>query len=394
MRTALVILVLAVLAGACSGNDADPPGPGTLVIIDEAGNIATITPEGDEITTITDDGGGRVTYFQPAWSPDGSRLAVTRSDADGFSIEIIDVATGEQTSTTTTSNAFYSYWSPNGSQLAYLSSVTPADLGLDVIGLDDLDDAETPNRLALGQPLYFSWSPDSSQVAAHLGTDRLEILGDEMDTPELPAPGEFLSPQWTERGILHVGLGGGRQQLMLTQPDGEAESIASLSGGAVFTATADGERIAILPTGGDDIGSTVAALQVPLLPAGRLLVVDGDNGEFVEADTELAVAFFWDPTGTRLLILEFSEDGTFRWKVWEDGATTAFPDFLPAPGLLRDLVPFFDQYAQSMTLWSPDGSAFAFPGAVDGVEGIWVQDLDASDPRRVAGGTWVAWSNG
>jgi Tol biopolymer transport system component len=61
---------------------------------------------------------------------------------------------------------------------------------------------------------------------------------------------------------------------------------------------------------------------------------------------------------------------------------------------LRDLVPFFDQYAQSMTLWSPDGTAFAFPAAVNGEAGIWRQDLSGGDPIRVAGGSWVAWSNG
>ena len=271
MRITLVTVVLAVVVGACSGTEADPPGPGRLLIIDEAGNVATLAPDGSELTAITDDGGGRVTYFQPIWSPDGTRVGVTRADAGGFSIEIIDVATGEQISTTTTSNSFYSSWSPDGSQLAYLSSVTPTDLALDVIALEA---ADSPARFGLGQPLYFSWNPDSAEVVAHLGTDRLEILGSETGSPELPPPGDFLSPQWTERGILHVGIGGGRQQLMLTQPGGETESIASLSGGAVFTAPADGKRIAILPTGGDDIGSTVAALQVPLLPAGRLLIVD------------------------------------------------------------------------------------------------------------------------
>jgi hypothetical protein len=245
----------------------------------------------------------------------------------------------------------------------------------------------------LGRPLYFSWNPNSGEVVAHLGTDRLEILENE-DSTKFPPPGDFLSPQWTEQGILHVGIGGGRQQLMRTEPDGATESIASLSGGAVFTATPDGDRIAVLPTGGDDIGSTVAALQIPLLPAGRLLVVEGGNGEFVEVAVETAIAFFWDPTGSRLLILEVTEAGAFRWTVWEDDETTPFPEFVPAPGLLRDLVPFFDQYAQSMTLWSPDGSAFAFPGAVGGEDGIFIQDLTGAEPRRVAGGSWVAWSSG
>jgi Tol biopolymer transport system component len=394
MRIASVILVLGLLAGACSGSDAEPPGPGRLVVIDETGNVATINPDDGAAIAITEDGGGRVTYFQPNWSPDASHLGVTRSDADGFSIEIIDVATGEQTSTTTTSNSFYSFWSPDGTQLAFLSSVTPQDLGLDVIALADV---ETPTRLGLGQPLYFSWSPDSEGVVAHRGTERLELLDTEGTAgvgSAFPPPGEFSAPQWTEPGILSIGAGGGRQQLILTEPDGETMTIARLSGGAAFTATHDGERIAILPTGGDDVGSTVAAQQAPLLPAGSLLIVDADDAAFEEVDTGLAISFFWDPTGTRLLILEFTEAGTFRWQVWEDGEVTTFPDFEPSPSLLRDLVPFFDQYAQSMTLWSPDGSSFAFPGAVDGTDGIWVQDLAATDPVRISGGSWVAWSNG
>ena len=39
----------------------------------------------------------------------------------------------------------------------------------------------------------------------------------------------------------------------------------------------------------------------------------------------------------------------------------------------------------------------AFRGSnrsVAGVEGIWLQNLEGSDPVRVAGGSWVAWSNG
>ena len=199
MRIALFIVVLAVVASACGGTETDPQGPGRLVIIDDAGNIATLAPDGSELTAITDDGGGRITYFQPIWSPDGSRLGATRAAADGFSIEMIDVATGEQASTTTTSNSFYSYWSPDGSHLAYLSSVTPTDLALDVIAVGA---ADPPERLGLGQPLYFAWNPDSIEVVAHVGADRLEILGSEPGSPELPPPGDFLSPQWTERGIL------------------------------------------------------------------------------------------------------------------------------------------------------------------------------------------------
>jgi hypothetical protein len=125
-----------------------------------------------------------------------------------------------------------------------------------------------------------------------------------------------------------------------------------------------------------------------------LVVVDSQEGNFVEVESATAIAFSWDPSGQRLLILEVTDAGGFRWRVWEGGQSTVFTDFLPAPGFLRDLVPFFDQYAQSMTLWSPGGTAFVYPGSVAGVEGIWLQDLEGSDPVRVSGGTWVAWSNG
>ena len=37
--------------------------------------------------------------------------------------------------------------------------------------------------------------------------------------------------------------------------------------------------------------------------------------------------------------------------------------------------------------------AFAFPGSVGDVAGIWRQDLAGGDPVRVAGGAWVAWSS-
>lgn len=391
MRVAVIVLALAVLAVACSDDGAESPGEGRLVTIDATGNVVTMAPDGTDATPVTDDAGGRVTYFQPIWSPDASHLSVTRSEAGTFTVDVIDVADGTMTSTPTASNAFYAYWSPDGRQLGYLSSVTPQDLALDIITVGS---TEAPQRAGLGQPLYFSWSPESVELVGHIGADRLEILTVEAVEPDLGRPGEFLAPQWTDQGIVYVGVSGGRQQLVQSDRGGDTDLLASLSGRGVFTATPDGRRIAILSTGGNDLGSTVAAQQAPLLPAGRLVVLDEDDDGYVEVDVEIAVAFSWDPMGQRLLILEVTEAGAVRWQVWADGELQAYPEFSPAPSFVRDLVPFFDQYAQSMTLWSPDGSAFAYPGTVDGVDGIWVQELEADRPTNVGTGTWVAWSSG
>jgi hypothetical protein len=46
-----------------------------------------------------------------------------------------------------------------------------------------------------------------------------------------------------------------------------------------------------------------------------------------------------------------------------------------------------------MTLWSPDGTSFAYPGLIEDRDGIWVQRLDEADPALVVeGGSVVAWS--
>jgi len=390
-RNAAILLALSLLVGACTTNEEEARGDGRLVTIDEGGNVVTLEPDGTDVVVAADDGGGRVTYFQPIWSPDGSSISVTRSDAGTFSIEIIDVDTGERTSTVTASNAFFQYWSPDGSKLATLAVTAPGELGLDLFTIGEGSD---PVRVVDGQPLYFSWNPDSSNVVGHVGNAPLELLLQDAASPEFGVPGGFSAPQWTEDGIIHIALASRRQQLTRTQPDGESEPIASTLGGAIFTATPDGQRIAVLPVATEDVGLSVSAQQIPTLPGGRLVVVDADDGSFVAVESETVAAFSWDPTGQRLLVLELTEAGAFRWRVWEDGESEVYADFVPSPGFLRDLVPFFDQYAQSMTLWSPDGMAFAFPGSVGGADGIWRQDLGGAEPVRVTGGTWVAWSSG
>lgn len=389
-RNTLVPLALCLLVGACTAS-AEEAGGGRLVIIDDTGDVVVMEPDGAGVVGVADDGGDRVTYFQPIWSPDGSRISVTRSDAGVFSVEFIDVDGGERMSIVTASNSFYQYWSPDGSKLASLATTVPGELGLDVFTVGE---EGGPVRLADGQPLYFSWSPDSSDVVGHVGNAPLEFLLGDATLPEFGAPGDFTAPQWTEDGIIHIALSSRRQQLTRTQPDGETDLIASLLDGAVFTATPDGRHIAVLPRASEDVGLSVVAQEAPILPGGQLVIVDTDEGSFVEVETAAVAAFSWDPSGRRLLVLEVTDAGALRWRVWEDGESEIFTEFVPSPGFLRDLVPFFDQYAQSMTLWSPDGGAFAFPGSVAGVGGIWRQDLAVSDPVRIAGGTWVAWSNG
>jgi TolB protein len=111
------------------------------------------------------------------------------------------------------------------------------------------------------------------------------------------------------------------------------------------------------------------------------------------------MAFFWSPDGSKLAFLALEavngRVGT-RWYVWDGAATRQYAAFYPSRVLLRDYLPYFDQYAQSHRLWSPDGSAFVFAGVLaNGESGIWLQHVDeegAAVPVSLGPGEFATWS--
>ncbi|MGZ8612903.1 MAG: hypothetical protein ACXWX0_11620, partial [Actinomycetota bacterium] len=60
----------------------------------------------------------------------------------------------------------------------------------------------------------------------------------------------------------------------------------------------------------------------------------------------------------------------------------------------RDYLRFFEQYAQSMSLWAPDGSAFTYAGTNEsGETGIWIQPAQPDvEPVLMTGGVFASWS--
>ena len=80
--------------------------------------------------------------------------------------------------------------------------------------------------------------------------------------------------------------------------------------------------------------------------------------------------------------------------MWDGTSSFLTPRFVPSMLIAGAYLRFFEQYAQSMSLWSPDGSAFAYPGTnEDGEEGIWIQSARPDRaPVLVADGDFVAWS--
>ncbi|HKI28127.1 MAG TPA: hypothetical protein VKB32_01705 [Actinomycetota bacterium] len=118
-----------------------------------------------------------------------------------------------------------------------------------------------------------------------------------------------------------------------------------------------------------------------------LSVIDIGTGETVEITESAIASFFWSPDGERLLYLDpGSPDGEqlwFRWGVWYGTSSFLTPRFIPSELIAIGYLQFFEQYAQSMSLWSPDSSSFAYPGmSEDGERG----DLDPVGTARPRAG--------
>ena len=134
----------------------------------------------------------------------------------------------------------------------------------------------------------------------------------------------------------------------------------------------------------------------------RLTVADASTGTEVAALDELVLAFFWSPDGSRLACVTVDEGG--EWLVWKiaalDGSTPReLVRFLPSQDTFI-LLSYFDQYAHSHAVWSPDGSSLVFAGRVPEPDGtvrsgdqVIVLDADGvAEPSVIADGTAAFWS--
>ena len=201
-------------------------------------------------------------------------------------------------------------------------------------------------------------------------------------------PGDFPAPHWTREGerLVYAVTEEGLQRLVIAGLDGTIEKeLTDFSSRIAFAVNADASQAAYVVT---DAAVTMAAL-------GPLYVVDMETLATRELTERPTVAFFWSPDGQKLAYMTAENSATglrFRWWVWDGVTNRDFGAYLPTRLFFQNYLAFFDQYGQSMNLWSPDSSAFAYPGMRERLSGIRVQQLEEETPRWIGRGTFVAWS--
>ncbi len=218
-----------------------PAAPASNGLIAYAGGpyggaqIITMEPDGSQRTAITSGGGeGSPAHpypaYEPAWSPDGSRIAFRGFWGHGEESDLFVMnADGSAVRQLTTNGAEQPSWSPDGTKIAFGTWNGIYIINADGTGLRRL----TPESgLWHDHP---TWAPDGGRIAYVMPVDGtfqiFSIATDGTDVRQLTnLPNGAISPSWSPDGsqmaFVHLDSSGG-SDIYVMNPDGEGMTPAT-----------------------------------------------------------------------------------------------------------------------------------------------------------------------
>lgn len=382
----LAVLASMVLVSACTTSptpttSAQAPAEERILITGPDGQVSIATPDGG--AQIVVERSAPVFSIQPTPSPDGTMVVHTGLDESGAGVAVVWTPEDRRRIDLGFVPFFYS-WSPDGSRLAALGNGEGGVVG----AIAEVETGEvTP--IGVGVPHFVAWSPSGQRLGTNRDGARIDVVDLDGDpSPISQSPALFQAPEWLSDEELVVAVVGSSL---------EASTSPVTSGTARIVAVKlDGTTRDLLEVGAasqfdlDDGRSQLAVLDGPVGSA-RLRVLDVGSGDITELAISDAVGFEWSPNGERLLTLAF-RGGELVPETWEDGALArTFGGFVPTATFVNEYLAFWGQYVRTTRSWAPDGQAFVYAAAVDGIDGVFVQRIDSDAPDRLVDGSMAQW---
>ena len=443
--TVVVALALGTIGGSglitgsvpIAGNEVFEGASSTeprLVAVDAGGGVITMDRHGGSVVAYPVPG---VAFEFPAWSPDGTSFAAIGRDAEGAGLYVFEARTPRQPRTdavivyeSADHPPFYLYWTPDSQQVTFLTGEAQG-LALRIAPADGSAAAVT---IRAGAPIYWDFM-DAERLLVHEGAagpdgffGEVTVAGSVTRTVGGP-PGLYRAPATSlagqVRAFVEIGDGQGRDgptgDLVVERLGGSGASRIQIFGPAALTFSAHGDQLAFIAA--DRAGQG----DLPL-PVGPLRVLDMASGQVRTLVDGRVVAFFWSSNGKTIAALGVDgtndgvtearsgpkgPDGTVTLARAGDGVQAAagarmqlifvnsVTGSIVSQRLVRlsdlflnQVLPFFDQYALSHRVWSPDWSAIVLPIVnVADVTKLFAIPADGSEPQALATAEMGFWNH-
>jgi len=428
MKKIFLFTLAAMLVSSCLPQDTQiPQSPllpflerksGLIAYIGIDGNMYISDQSGGKLSQLTDDANisqGQNDLFQyyqfPAWARDGSQVAYVGLSIQGGVTETklftydLDAETATQVYSSQTEYPFYLNWSPDNTHVSFITTTAQQN---NIILKSAAGEGSDGLVIDAGSPYYWSWAPDGSVLIAHTGSsaasapEHLSFLRVDSGITEYSldfTPASFQAPAWSPDGK-HIALTrveDAKNEVIVTDGTGaNPEVIGTFTAKTAFAWSFDSTKLAYLDALQPSPNGTIGALHVHDLETAEEIVEEKD-----------IISFFWSPDGEEIayfILVPIPPDAgsdtqaqqyALQLSILNISTSESREIFTYRPtDQFLNVLPYFDQYHQSATIWSPDSNNLVL-SFLDGDGNPGVAIVAASgnlEPRFLAPGFLAFWS--